>query len=351
MKVLIIGPHPEKSKGGMATVIKGIRDDKKINEQCEIDIYPSYIDGNKFTVLIYSFFAYLKFAMTKRGYDIYHIHVASYGSVFRKRWYANKARKWGKKVILHIHGAKFMEFYNHLSDRKKLKVKNLLRSANMVIALSQSWKEKFDKEFELNNCVILENGIDIDKFSRAITDIRINQCNFLMLGRLGQRKGTYDLIEAIDIAKKSVPNIKCYFAGDGEVDKVTKVIQDKRLENNIEVVGWADDSKKVDLLSMVSTLVLPSYNEGLPMAILEGMACGKVIISTNVGAIPEVVTPKNGFLTDPGDIDALANAMIVCCRDFKSCNDIKSNNIARVSSEFSVNAMHTKLIGYYRDLL
>lgn len=65
-----------------------------------------------------------------------------------------------------------------------------------------------------------------------------------------------------------------------------------------------------ELLRKSSVLVLPSYNEGLPMAILEGMACGKAIISTTVGAIPEVVKKENGILVQPGDVTALANVTL-----------------------------------------
>ena len=61
---------------------------------------------------------------------------------------------------------------------------------------------------------------------------------------------------------------------------------------------------------MQQAVVLPSYHEGLPMAILEGMAAGKAIISTTVGAIPEVVTGENGALVEPGDVIALAQALL-----------------------------------------
>lgn len=347
MRVLIVGPSPDKSKGGMATVIKEIRNDAKLREKCNIDIYPSYIDGNKIKVALYSLFSYIRFVFTKNGYDIYHIHAASYGSIFRKGWYVKKAKEWGKKAILHIHGAKFMEFYAQLPKHKKTKVKEILHSADMVIALSETWKQKFGLTFGLNNCVVLENGIDMDKLAPALTDPKNNQKAFLMLGRLGQRKGTYDLIDAINIARESVPDIMCYLAGDGEIDNVTKVIHEKNLEKNIEVVGWADDKKKIELLGKVSTVVLPSYNEGLPMAVLEGMACGKAIISTTVGAIPEVVKLENGFLVEPGDIDALVAAMIICANDSEIVREMGLNNIEEIRRFYSMEIMHRKLNELY----
>ena len=93
MKVLVIGPSPTRSKGGMATVIKEIEKDKKLNGQFDIDIYESYVDGNKLKVLIFSLFSFARFYFTKRDYDIYHIHAASYGSTFRKGWYVRALKK------------------------------------------------------------------------------------------------------------------------------------------------------------------------------------------------------------------------------------------------------------------
>ncbi len=345
VKVLVVGPSPTKSKGGMATVIEEIAKDKTLNAKFDIDIYESYVDGNKLSVLLFSIFSFIKFYFTKRGYDIYHIHVASYGSTFRKGWYVHTAKKWGGKVILHIHGAEYMLFYER-SNRKD-KIVSILKEADEVIALSADWKKKFDETFELNNCVVLENGIDVERLKPAITKIEDHPHTFVSLGRLGERKGTYDLIKAIEEVKIQVPDIKCYLAGDGDTDRCKQIVEEKKLKNNVIIVGWADFDKKLELLKKSSVLVLPSYNEGLPMAILEGMACGKAIISTTVGAIPEVISDENGILVEPGDVQALAQALIECSQNLQFMNSISKNNIKKIDSEFSMKVMHQKLAQYY----
>lgn len=351
MKVLVIGPSPTKSKGGMATVIEEIQSDSKLNEQFDIDIYESYIDGGIFKRLLYSAWAYLKFCFTKKDYDIYHIHAASYGSTFRKGLYVKTAKRWGKKVIFHIHGAEYMKFYEGLSDRKKQKVIDILKACDMIIALSQDWKKKFDSTFALNNCVVLENGINVERLKPAVSDPSDHPHSFVMLGRLGERKGTYDLIDAIENVTKTIPDVKCYLAGDGDIDKCSSIIKEKYLENNISIEGWADFDKKLKLLKQSSVLVLPSYNEGLPMAILEGMACGKAIISTTVGAIPEVVKEENGILIEPGDIEKLSEALLKYCMDEDAVERIGKNNIALIHTKYSMDAMHQKLAQYYIDVM
>ncbi len=346
-RILVVGPSPTRSKGGMATVIEEIEKDKKLNEQFDIDIYESFIDGNKVVRFFFSIYAFVKFCLTKKNYDLYHVHVASRGSTFRKGHYVDVIKRWNKKVILHVHGAQYLVFYDEITKKKQKRVVEILKKSDMVIALSQDWKDKFDERFGLMNCCVLENGIDMERLAPAVCEPVLHQNAFVTLGRLGQRKGTYDLVDAIDIARKTVPEVKCYFAGDGDVDKVKELVKTRDLEKNIEVVGWADFDKKLELLSSVSTVVLPSYNEGLPMSILEGMACGKAIISTTVGAIPEVINKDNGILIQPGDIKALANALVECSTNTSMIAQMSQNNIKKIDSSFSMKTMHKKLARYY----
>lgn len=349
MRILVIGPSPDKSKGGMATVISEIKEDKELNDEFRIDIFDSYVDGGKIKRAVYSILAYLKFFFTKRNYDLYHIHAASRGSTFRKGYYVRAAKRWGKKVIFHIHGAQYMEFYTELSAKKKQIMISILKSADIVIALSQDWKDKFDVTFGLTNCVVLENGIDVNRLKPARTEPKDYQYSFVMLGRLGKRKGTYDLVDAVEIAVKTIPDIKVYLAGDGEIEQIKQLVEKKKLDNNIEVVGWADFDKKLDLLKHVSTLVLPSYNEGLPMSILEGMACGKAIIGTTVGAIPEVVKPESGILVKPGNVNDIASALIKCATNLDMISLMSQNNIKIIDEKFSMRVMHKKLAEYYNS--
>lgn len=350
MKILVVGPSPTRSKGGMATVIEEIEKDKKLNEQFDIDIYESFIDGNKVVRFFFSIYAFVKFYLTKRNYDLYHVHVASRGSTFRKGHYVDVIKRWNKKVILHIHGAQYLVFYDEITKKKQNRVVEILKKSDMVIALSQDWKDKFDERFGLTNCCVLENGIDMERLAPAVHEPVLHQNTFVTLGRLGQRKGTYDLIDAIGIACKTIPNIKCYLAGDGDVERVRELVKTRNLQKNIEIVGWADFNKKLELLSSTSTVVLPSYDEGLPMSILEGMACGKAIISTPVGAIPEVVSQENGIIVPVGDAKALSEAMVECCTNGPLMWNFSKENRKKVKEKYSMECMHKKLAALYHML-
>lgn len=351
-KVLVIGPSDTRSRGGMATVIRGIRESRVLHARYDITIFPSYIDGSLPVRLLYSAYGYLRFLCCYRSYDLFHIHVASFGSTFRKNFYLKTIKRAKKPVILHIHGAKYLVFYEALSPRKKRIVRSFLHQADLVLALSEDWKQKFEETFGLTNCCALPNGMDTEEFDCARCDVDENTArSFVFLGRLGQRKGAYDLIDAVQRAAQSEPSLRVFMAGDGEVEQVRQKVREAGLEKQISVVGWVDFEGKCALLRQAATVVLPSYHEGLPMTILEGMASGKAIISTTVGAIPEVIAPENGILVAPGDVNALADALVQCAQNPNMLRQMATANRKKIDQAFSMQKMHERLTEYYEQAL
>lgn len=350
MKILEIGPSETGSCGGMAEVIRGIRKSRLLNKEFTIDSFPSYVDGKLAVRLLYSGFAYLRFLRCCKRYDLFHIHTAEKGSTFRKNLYLRKIKKEGKKAVVHIHGAEYLVFYDSLNVRRKRVVDDYFRQADLVLALSEQWKNELEARLPIADCQVLNNGVSTELFQKAVSDVS-DCCNaFLMLGRLGSRKGVYDLINAVEMTVKKNPKLTVYIAGDGEIEKVRDLVTKKRLEQHILVPGWIDGDTKLKYLKKVSTLILPSYHEGLPVAVLEGMAAGKAIISTTVGAIPEVVGTENGILVSPGDIAALSEAMFRCSSDTGMLRNMSKANMKKAEDLYSIRRMHMQLAEYYRKV-
>ena len=352
MKILMIGPSVVKAKGGMSTVIQEIYDDKIFENSCEIDLYESYVDGNKVKVALFSLWSVFKFLILSKAkqYDIYHLHVASYGSTFRKILYARMIKKQNKKLILHIHGGQYIDFYKSLSEQNKKRVLEFLHSADIVITLSEQWKSDFESIFKLKNCIVLENGIDLNKYSTAKRFPATLNRNFLFLGRVNNDKGVFDLIKAASIASKECPDLCVYIGGQGDIAGAQKLINEYDVQNNVKLIGWLDENKKLKTLSEVDTLILPSYYEALPMSILEAMSCGKSIISTKVGAIPEVVKTSNGILIDAGNIDELSKAMVKCCMDEQWMQNAYNANIDKMFALYNMEKKHNQLRKCYETL-
>ena len=218
--------------------------------------------------------------------------------------------------------------------------------------MSNEWKLQFERLFNHKNIIVINNGIDNEDYEAGKCIVEEVRNNFLFLGRLGKRKGAYDIIYAVEKLIEKYPDIMIYMAGDGEINQIKNLIDEKKLNSNIIIMGWIDFNTKIELLQKVCTVLLPSYNEGLPMTILEGMAAGKMIISTNVGGIPELVENEiNGIIINPGDVDMLSKAMVRVLEEkefIKMCCD---NNLKKIEKKFSRKKMHEKISACYERLV
>jgi glycosyltransferase involved in cell wall biosynthesis len=179
-----------------------------------------------------------------------------------------------------------------------------------------------------------------------------NQISIAFMGRLGQRKGVYDLLEAFRRVSEELPNVQLLLGGDGEIEQVRKEVLRCGLEDRVQILGWVNGQDKFDVFDQADIYVLPSYNEGLPGSILEAMASSTPIISTPVGGIPEAVNEGvNGYLVDPGDVDSLYSRLLMLCKD--SGLRLRMGEASRklVEEKFDIKEIVNKVIIVYQDIL
>lgn len=295
--ILTLGVAYDNPKGGVAQVIYRY---SQIYEQ--FNFIATARKGNHITKLWTAISAYLKllYYLLAKDIKIVHMHGASYGSFWRKHYYINLIHYFGKKIVYHIHGGGFKEF----SSKHENKVKKTLSKANIIIALSESWKKFFEEKFDCTHVVIVKNIIDIP-LQRQLKHTAI--IHFLFLGYLDKNKGIYDLLTIISEHHHELTgHFMLHIGGNGETDKVCYFIKQNHLDNLVKFEGWVSGNKKQELLSSSDVYILPSYNEGLPLSVLEAMSYKLPVISTTVGGIPEIVeNGVNGFLVTPGDQEAI----------------------------------------------
>ena len=243
--------------------------------------------------------------------EIVHIHAAANASFSRARIFSHIAKFFGRKVIIHEHAADFKEFFNK-STRKK-EIVDTLNSAHHIIVLSNSWREYFtqigvDKQkiSIINNIVSPPDISTCSPSSSSHTTLRL-----LYLGEVSQRKGIHDLIEVIAANREEFSgNVELKIGGNIVDFNIASAIEKYNLSELVTYEGWVSGDKKHKCLQWADVYILPSYNEGLPIAVLEAMAYGKPVISTTVGGIPEVISQGiNGFLIRPGDTKSLTSAI------------------------------------------
>jgi glycosyltransferase involved in cell wall biosynthesis len=272
--------------------------------------------------------------LTTPSIAIVHMHMSERGSFFRKAIMGTIAHLFGKKAFYHLHGAEFLLFYENLSSLHKFSVRHTLNTAEGIFVLSESWKQDLKAVTANSNVYVVYNPVSYN----AELAPRLNEpdakVNCIFLGRYGRRKGIYDLIQAV--ATIPHPNFQITLHGDGELDKVKEMIRELKLEETIQLGGWIRGEEKHQALLKADILLLPSYNEGLPVAILEALAYGQAVISTPVGGIAEAVQQnRNGLLVPPGDISALAAALQSLTTNPALLNQMKLESRALCKDNFA----------------
>lgn len=354
IKVLMVG-NDSSVKGGITTVINQFRNHDWIADNIDFIFIPTYIDKNKFYKTFFFIIAYLKilFCFIFNTPNIIHIHMSYKGSFTRGYLIQKLAKVFKIRNIVHIHGSEFKKWYDSCSKNKQQKIKLFLKNSNKVIVLGDEWKKKIESIESTANIIILNNSVLMKESS---TLWRNKTFQFLFLGVLIKRKGVFDLLEAISLLKANnkLKDVKFIIAGSGKEEKnLKKQAKFLNIEEYIEFVGWIDSTKKDELFKSSQCMILPSYNEGLPMSILEAMSYGLPIIATNVGDIDSVVKDnKNGLLIKPGNVDALSNAILEILKlNEYEWKEYSNNSKVLMQKNFSIENYFVRVLEIYKEVL
>lgn len=226
----------------------------------------------------------------------------------------------------------------------------LLLNFDAFISVSEYTKKRLLlNKISPNKIFTIPNGINLNHFYKIKAD-KEKQPTITFVGRLIKTKRVDILLKALSIVKKDIPNIKCNIIGNGkEYNLLKKIVLDLNLENNVFFLGQI--KKHDDVLKIIKKSHIfcsPSILEGFGIVLLEAMAFGLPIISTNVGGIPDIVKKRNGILINPGDIKALAKAINTIRNSDR--NKYKKININE-AEKYSVEKFKEKLERIYDGLL
>ncbi|MCH2101410.1 MAG: glycosyltransferase [Planctomycetes bacterium] len=295
---------------GIATVVKnwissGYAERVELNY---ISTNSAQVPGQKFRKIYECLRAYVRLTLALPRTDVVHLHVAMYGSFWRKQIPFHLARLFCRKTIVHLHGSEFKQFHAQGGWLRKNMIRTMFSRSSAAMMLSEQWRDwlhsvcthKPEVEIIYNTAKRRENP---DRAGRSEVTISL-------MGRLGKRKGTYDLIEAFEKVVAQYPHARLMLPGDGEIDEVRALVAERGLSEVIEIPGWVSGDAQDALWDRTDIYTLPSYNEGLPGSVLEAMSAGLPCISTPVGGIPEAVRDgETGYLVEPGDVNGLAEAL------------------------------------------
>ena len=307
-KVLTVGEYyKDKAHGGIASVLQYY--------SCffaDFQFIPSSRTRSLADKLNYDFGSLIRLwwrLLWKREIRIVHIHTAAGRSFPKHLHYARLARLMGRKVILHCHASRFKVWFESLSPCRQRCVVRQIEKLDRLIVLSSSWKGYFEGIGITPSRISILNNITPHPAADVPGRSAEGPLRLLFLGEIGPRKGVFDLLKAMSVLKEKHPGaVMLDIGGNKNEEMLRQQIESEGLSDCVRFHGFVAGEQKQRLLAQADIFVLPSFNEGLPIAILEAMSYGCAIVSTPVGGIPEVVR-QNGILVTPGDVSAIAGAI------------------------------------------
>jgi glycosyltransferase involved in cell wall biosynthesis len=237
--------------------------------------------------------------------DVAHLHVASRGSTWRKVVVAAVWRLRRRPYVIHLHGAGYAGFLDATSDRGRSVVRWLFHGAAFVVVLGERWARLVTERLTVpvDRVRVVHNGVAGGEAARPRNAAGGHA---VFLGEVGRRKGVPELLRAFATIDSAA--VRLTVAGPpGEPEVVEQVREAARSDPRISYRESLPREQAQTLLRTADVLVLPSHAEGLPMVLVEAMAAGVPVVTTPVGSISElVVHGRNGYVHEPGDVDALA---------------------------------------------
>ena len=237
---------------------------------------------------------------------------------FRDLVYLAVAKLFGARVVYQMHDNLFRVFGEPRSAFAP-GLGSLARWPDAVVVLSEREAQAWRARGAAPALHVVPNGIDCAPFlrqNRAAPDPAA-PLKLIYVGRLAPRKGLLESIEALRLARSRGVAARLVIAGAGpEEPRLREHVRESGLTRDVSFVGPAYGEHKARLLAQADVLLLPSYSEGLPYALLEAMAAGVVPVVTPVGAVPEVVTEReHGVFVEARDAEAIARALASLAAD------------------------------------
>ena len=356
--VLLLGPH-RAAVSGVSTHLNLLMD-SSLGEDYELVHFQVGSEGRdegalgRFLRLLVSPF-FLAATIVFRHVSIVHLNTSlNPRAYWRDLAYLLVAKALGAKVFYQVHGGALPRkfFAGHALLTSFLRF--TLRLPDVVVVLAQSELAAYREFVPEQNVVALPNGIDCRPYG-AVGTVRSDPAHPLhavYIGRIAREKGLYETLQGLRLAHELGVDARLVVAGAGpEEPRLRRYAQALGIAPRVCFIGPVFGNDKVKLLSGADLMVLPSYSEGLPYALLEAMAAGVPVVATPVGAIPDVVSDGiHGFLVPPRDGKAIAESLAIMAGDREKLAWMSRACRRRIRAAFSIDRLAQEIACHYAAL-
>lgn len=344
MKVLMIGPA-RSVNGGISAVVNNYYK-AGLDTKVQLQYIGTMEDGSKWHKLKIAIQALVQFIFTVSKFDLVHINMASDASLYRKLPFIGITKMFGKKLVIHQHGGNIKQFYySECSSKRRKFIQKILRKADAFIVVAPYLKDIFKDIVEEEKIIVLPNAIEIpENIQKEYTEQ-----NLLFLGRLCKEKGIHELLDAVKDLKNEFPGLHLYLGGVWVEEELER--KAGQCEDYVHYLGWIDAKQKNKYLKKCNIFVLPTYFEGLPMSLLEGMAYGCACVASEVGGIPQVMTNGyDGIMIPAKDVKALREALKRVLESPSLQKELGSKARKTVEDGYDINKSVQKLLQVYQSI-
>jgi glycosyltransferase involved in cell wall biosynthesis len=240
-----------------------------------------------------------------------HVNMAERLSLWRKSTIVVACRALGIPVVLHLHAAQLHHYYRALPAPLRPLVRWVFSLPASVVVLGVAARRFVTLELQVpeRRVEIVINGVPEPAALRA-PRAPDHVPRVLFLGNLSERKGVSDLLAALAQPHFDAGPLEVVLAGGGDIAGYQAKARNLGLEDTVRFAGWCDQQQVAELMARTDVLVLPSYDEGLPLVILEALAHGVAVVCTPVGEIPAVLTDGvTACFVTPGDVPGIATTL------------------------------------------
>lgn len=342
----------EATAGGVSAVIRSYRR-AGLFKRFPLTHIPTHCDGtatDKFRRAMSALGRYLSLLIRGR-IALVHVHGASNASFRRKFPFIALAFVCRVPVIYHVHGGGFLQFHQRSGWLGRACIRLVLNRSARVIAVSDFWLAPLRGIAPRARIVRIYNPLS-DPGLLDLQHVTPANPSLLFLGRIDADKGINELLSAFATVRRSIPDLHLDIGGDGELTQAREAVRGLDIEAGVTFHGWIDGTKRQALLQAAAAFVLPSYLEGLPMALIEAMAAAVPSIASAVGGVPDLITDGvEGLLVQPRDPQALANAISRLFADDAARQRMGRCARERIRRDFSPETIAGQVGALYQELL
>jgi len=335
IKILLIGPLSPPVTGCSVVndlVLEKLNQEHSFSVNCINRAYPEFNEAigefsfKKFFFYVSQYIQAFKIVKT----DITYVAIGlTFFGVLKDAPFILFSKLIGKQVVVHVHGNYLKTQYALLSGVKKKMFHFILSRANKGIVSSKLLKDNLTPF--LKDDKIFWMPYFVEKTLKDFTEkeaVNINGLNILYLSNLMEGKGVFDVFEALKILNKKEVPYKAKIVGGLDLENKNKVFDYINSNPNVEYSKPISGQEKIDAYLASNVFVLPTYYkmEGQPIALLEAMLTGHIIITTDHAGILDICSEKNGYIVNKKDSKHIAEKLEYIANNLQNFTNMMVHN-------------------------